>query len=1404
MSGKAINSSITNCSITGSISIEHCNDAMVGGIVGQGNRISGCVNKVNIYVDADKDSRYKKDSKVHCGGIVGNTQSINSALSININYGDIEVYAGDFAYIGGISGEYGKIENCLNFANISGEVISYNSYSSFAGNCNVGGIVGATSSDYTRYSVNYGNINATCAYGASSYAGGIAGYCGYYGSGRIKNCVNYNDSILSVSVDQNNSRIYKIAGRIVGHSISNGVSECYSYSQTLVNDNLCEGTATSKNGGSCTKEQLKLETTYPDFDFHDIWQMGIKDFEFPILKKVIQTSYPFGYGIIHGFSIEETKSTFNNATTYVTGNLKLMSDLEISNDILSSKVNDIVWVSSDSSIVDASKITCESVNSVDNLSAALIIGFTPKKDGTVTITGTTSNGLNASCMVTVELDDTTLSPNIIPVKNYIVSAGSEELDDSDISKEGPAELAIDGNSDTIWHTYWHNHSDDYNNQWYQIELDSMYQIDGLMYLPRQDSFYNGTVQSYKILISHDGENWKEVIADTWDNSLNDKSWRNVSFSTVKANYVRFKIEESYCDNGTICSSAAEIRLTGIRYDGNDTEPIIESFSINSDKSTFVNKETYISGSIRLSGEDVSNEYLSSEISNIVWTSSDSSVIDETQIICTGVHSVDNLSATLMISFTPKKDGTITITGTTSNGLSASCIVKVEENSSIIKSLEMDKSIYRKYNDTIVLESTLIMSEEGDASEDILRKYVEKIEFISLNTNIVEIKEKKYIFSDNYRKANIYVSLTIKGIGHTTIKGTVEDMSGQTEVYILDNTYSAELDGWSIVNGHISFGYPSNYKIPWSQYVSLYAGSSGLSALNSLWIGGQKALLSWKGSCFGMCLTSAANYENKINLKKYFSIEKSSEYLSEFGYTGVSLFRSSDSKYDNSEVYDIKDNPDVINVVERAFLSQYSKEFEQSEIGKHDSDYSELVNLLNTSENLILVNMETLTAGHTVLIDDYLGIDDEGWYRFSLYDSNCPSGSNSLNKPLFVYDDISILRLNPNNGNWQYCYYSENSWDISMSNIYRSVGHSYIRFYNVSNLSSDYYTNSLTLNFSDIYLLFNTKAEKLSINNHTNTIIAFDENGLMELGGGYDYNVLMGDDNSILRYMNLDEQKLTIESESIELILCDTTNEIGYYVSCDESCSINFDTLESKIDIVTDNNASIILEIGISDSKESYENTRVQINLPKDEKVTFMNTEEGVVIESTAEIDVDMVITDERGKTTDYKYTVNGKFFDDVCKNNYYYVPILWALKEEVTSGLTSNIFGPEESCTRGQVVTFLWRAMGRPEVDNVKNPFLDVNSSQYYYKAILWAVENGITSGLTPTTFGPEETVTRGQFVTFLHRMKEKPTYSVSNPFSDINNEQYYYDSVLWAVENGITYGLKEDLFGPEESCTRG
>lgn len=203
----------------------------------------------------------------------------------------------------------------------------------------------------------------------------------------------------------------------------------------------------------------------------------------------------------------------------------------------------------------------------------------------------------------------------------------------------------------------------------------------------------------------------------------------------------------------------------------------------------------------------------------------------------------------------------------------------------------------------------------------------------------------------------------------------------------------------------------------------------------------------------------------------------------------------------------------------------------------------------------------------------------------------------------------------------------------------------------------------------------------------------------------------------------------------------------------------------------------------------------------------------------------VIVTDKNGKEIavtnagDGKYTftmpksgVNVKVefvrqqaipsFTDVQPSAYYADAVAWAVEQGITAGTSTTTFSPNDSCTRAQIVTFLWRAAGSPKT-TASSPFTDVSVDSYYYDAVLWAVEQNITIGTTATTFSPDATVTRGQTVTFLYRAAGSPIVSSESPFEDVVTNAYYADAVQWAVNKGVTIGTGATTFSPDADCTR-
>lgn len=205
----------------------------------------------------------------------------------------------------------------------------------------------------------------------------------------------------------------------------------------------------------------------------------------------------------------------------------------------------------------------------------------------------------------------------------------------------------------------------------------------------------------------------------------------------------------------------------------------------------------------------------------------------------------------------------------------------------------------------------------------------------------------------------------------------------------------------------------------------------------------------------------------------------------------------------------------------------------------------------------------------------------------------------------------------------------------------------------------------------------------------------------------------------------------------------------------------------------------------------------------------------------------LTVTDASGKKLDLKNLGSGKYsftmpaskvevkatfmedntmlnyFVDVPASAYYYDAVLWAAEQGITGGTDATHFSPDGVCTRAQAVTFLWRAAGSPAPSATAMPFTDVAADSYYYNAVLWAVENGITVGTSSTTFSPDLKCSRAHIMTFLWRSEKSPAAGSVNPFTDVSADAYYADAVLWAVKESVTNGTSSATFSPDADCTR-
>ena len=225
-------------------------------------------------------------------------------------------------------------------------------------------------------------------------------------------------------------------------------------------------------------------------------------------------------------------------------------------------------------------------------------------------------------------------------------------------------------------------------------------------------------------------------------------------------------------------------------------------------------------------------------------------------------------------------------------------------------------------------------------------------------------------------------------------------------------------------------------------------------------------------------------------------------------------------------------------------------------------------------------------------------------------------------------------------------------------------------------------------------------------------------------------------------------------------------------------------------------------------KNAKKGTTVTITVTPDKGYTLETLtvldKDGKEIQLTKKNDIQYTFTMPAGKVeikATFVKEAEVSPFSDVSTTAYYYEAVKWAREKGITGGIGNGLFGPNQPCTRAQIVTFLWRAAGSPEPKNMSS-FTDVPADSYYAKAVAWAAENGITGGTGDGQFSPDATCTRAQSVTFLFRAIGKLVDSKAE-FNDVLTDSYYANAVAWAVENGVTNGIGNGLFGPANSCTR-
>ena len=562
--------------------------------------------------------------------------------------------------------------------------------------------------------------------------------------------------------------------------------------------------------------------------------------------------------------------------------------------------------------------------------------------------------------------------------------------------------------------------------------------------------------------------------------------------------------------------------------------------------------------------------------------------------------------------------------------------------------------------------------------------------------------------------------------------------------------------------------------PWQEYIRDFMNST------------------WRGSCFGMSAVYAMSQGGQINLGRYQS--------------GAARLWDLDKPKDNTGVRDL------INYYLLSQLTTPADNYMRSYLRLDvSSRYQQIVQDLQDEKDFSVLGFNFGANNGHAIVAKSIAKGSDGNYHVSIWDPNYPMGAGEL-----------II-----SGNYSRAYFSNFTFDSASYNINTEL--KFIMPLSTKNQSYD--ARSITgVGTAGTA----SRMAILALDTGSFTLATEDGRGATVVNGrqtGGELNLIpiaiaTGENDGYQFYLDEDELKdLTISisdgARQVKLISNDILARVvasglkSVTVGEGSVSTVTDAAVQQKITLISDELGGYWDKVVASGKDTAIslkaEAGKLTVSAANSAAVTVQR--ENVVEQTSGDKEIvnatpDGVTISVSGMgedpATDPSDEPITNPFTDVYSSDYYYDAVLWAVEKGVTAGATDTTFNPSGPCTRAQIVTFLWRAYGKQQATTAENPFTDVKPDDYYYDAVLWAVENGITAGATATTFDPNGACTRSQAVSFQWRAAGKPAVSVENPFTDVKSGDYYYDAVLWAVENGITAGATTTTFDPNGTCTRG
>ena len=909
----------------------------------------------------------------------------------------------------------------------------------------------------------------------------------------------------------------------------------------------------------------------------------------------------------------------------------------------------------------------------------------------------------------------------IPLSELEVSCGDYEPNGG--ANEGPARLAVDNNTGTMWHTDWEGTSRE--NHWFQFKQLGSYAVNGLRYLPRQTGNSNGTITRYEIRVSDDGVSFTTVATGTW---AADSTWKIAEFAPQSAKYVRLYALDAVTDNAWVFASAAEIRLTYQPTEVTDADKtaldaliaeceLIEN--VNYTNKTWVAFQNALESARSVSANAYASQTKVDEALAALQAARDG-LKEKTG---DGIQKIFHLDSGRKFY---SKDWTIALL----NELSAAGYTHLQ--------LAFGNNGFRFLLDdmSIVANGTTYASDDVKAG-------------IKLgNANYYNEGEKHALTESEMDEIIAHAkSVGIDIIAHVNMPGHMNALLDAMEHVGIS---SPRFYGYSTSASSVDLNNQAalNFMYALTEKYAAYFADAGCKYFH---IGADEYANDAYGSSMGFPSMGSTLYQKFADF-----VNTNAQIVKDHGMTprawndGIS-YGSYTAQFDSD--------------IEINYWSSGWWGYSLASASKLDTNGHGLINT-NGDYYYILGKDDRFTTGNSTAHDPNLYTECAGF-------------------DITRFMDGSVIE-EPVGG--MFCVWADYPGAETEQQVARNIR---------------LVLRAMAMRMDDLTLDgMNTAVVPGGFNEDGSINVDVHEHTPAEAVRENEVPADCTNDGSYESVVYCAECGEEISRETVTIPATGHTEEIipGYEATCTEygltdgkRCTVCGEvTLMQQVIPATGHTEEII---------PAVEATCTETGLTEGKKCAVC----GEIL--VAQEVVPALGHDWEGTECGRCDATRENPFDDVAEGSYYFDPVLWAVEEKITTGITgTNHFAPDMNCNRGQIVTFLWRAMGSPEPETTENPFVDVAEGAFYYEAVLWAVENKITEGVDKEHFAPTMDCNRAQAVTFLWRAMGKPGHSATeSEFTDVTNpEAFYYDAVLWASENEITTGMKDGTFGVAGTCTRG